>query len=238
MTTIQFELRSRKYPGILVTIDEADFELVSRYKWSPHGAKRGTPYAHSHDSISGKRIFLHTLLMNTPKGMVVDHIDGNPLNNSRANLRLCTQAENSRNTRKSKNNRTGIKGVCIDPQSGTYMVRCGRETIGRFRSLRDATSAYNIAASRKFGEFAKLNEYEKEDSFLKPDFSVRADNKTGFRGVCPSKQTGKYRAYFTHKGKTTWLGNNFNSPEEAALAYNTYAKGVLGDYAYQNKIYA
>lgn len=82
--------------GDVFLVDQADAEAVSRYKWqsvaNKAGSKRRTPYVAA--TINGRRMFLHRWLLQAPAGHHVDHIDGDPLNNCRANLRIVTPAEN------------------------------------------------------------------------------------------------------------------------------------------------
>ena len=69
--------------GFYAYVDAADYEWLSRYTWHLHNG-----YAARREK--GRRIFMHREIMQPPKGMVVDHIDGNRINNCRFNLRVCT----------------------------------------------------------------------------------------------------------------------------------------------------
>jgi hypothetical protein len=100
-------------------------------------------------------------IMRPPKGMVVDHIDGNGLNNRRSNLRICTPQENGRNRRRNRNKATEFKDVAYDPRSGKYFARiCVNRKpihIGTFTSAVEAAKAYDRMALKLHGEFANLN---------------------------------------------------------------------------------
>lgn len=85
--------RHRDGPEIIV--DEADLPLVGHITWSI-STKRGSHTRYAINFAGGKRHYLHRLLINPPEGMEVDHIDGNGLNNTRANLRVVTRSENIR----------------------------------------------------------------------------------------------------------------------------------------------
>lgn len=85
--------------GHTFIVDHADAHLVERYRWfsvchTLKGGKTRTPYIAG--NVGGSRVYLHRFLTNAPKGMVVDHLDGDPLNNCRANLRVISHAENMR----------------------------------------------------------------------------------------------------------------------------------------------
>lgn len=94
-----------------------------------------------------------------PDGFVVDHKDGNKLNNKLGNLRLCTQAENVLNCAASKNSKTKIKGVFFDKSRGKYKTQISVKGklyfLGRFRKLEDAESAYRKAQIKLHGEFRR-----------------------------------------------------------------------------------
>lgn len=92
----QIELGGKRGIGIFVTVDDNDYLNVSRYKWCL--SSRG----YAMRTEDGKTIFMHRQIMNTPKGFSTDHVDGDKLNNQRFNLRVCSHAENMRNTPRSR----------------------------------------------------------------------------------------------------------------------------------------
>lgn len=99
--------------------------------------------------------------MQPPKGYVVDHIDGNPLNCSRRNLRICTQAQNNANARKRKDNKSGYKGVFKHSTLNKWVAQVGggksRYYVGCYDSPEEAALAYNFIAALLYGQFAYLN---------------------------------------------------------------------------------
>ena len=144
-----------KYKGNFVLIDSRDYEYYNQWKWSlgQWGVKR---------SNNNRNIYLARLIMNCPSNFVVDHINGNSLDNRRSNLRICTSRENSFNSSIAKNNVSGFKGVSKHKLTGKWESRIGvnrkKLHLGLFNNKRTAAMAYNIAAKKYFGEFAKLND--------------------------------------------------------------------------------
>jgi hypothetical protein len=96
----------------------------------------------------------------TPKpGQSVDHENGNGLDNRKDNLRLRSQAENCRNKNIHYNSKTGFKGVLRRRQAFTASIRFGGRLInlGSFDNAQDAAKAYDQAAIRYYGQFARTN---------------------------------------------------------------------------------
>jgi hypothetical protein len=82
--------------GLFATVDAADYEEISKYKWS---ASRVGNKVYAQARINGRTVAMHRFLVCPPKGHQVDHIDGNGLNNCRSNLRICTAGQNQANRR-------------------------------------------------------------------------------------------------------------------------------------------
>jgi len=133
-------------------IDDEDYELVNKYIWH---------VSHYGYAISGIT-FMHRLIMGLSIGDPdVDHIDGTKLNNQKNNLRLCTVAQNIRNSKICCRNKSGYKGVYWNKERNrwTAQIKFHRKStyIGHFKSIKDAALAYNKKAVELFGEFARLN---------------------------------------------------------------------------------
>lgn len=139
-----------------VLVSERDRHLLVVYRWSI--SNRGYVYC----SRRGKdTLLLHRLIMGLEKGVPiqVDHINGNPLDNRRENLRLCTPIQNSYNLRASSRNRTGFKGVHHHTGRFVAAIKVNKKKIylGRFKTPEEAARVYNAAALKYHGEFARFN---------------------------------------------------------------------------------
>lgn len=147
--------------GYKFIIDDEDYELVSKYNW-----RYFKGYIIDSTTEKNKIIKLHRLLMNTnDSNIFVDHIDMNPLNNMKSNLRLATRAQNAMNRNKFSGNMTSkYKGVRYLKPNGYYQVRITVNkktiTIGHFSNEIAGANAYNYYAKIYHGEYARLNDVE------------------------------------------------------------------------------
>lgn len=123
-------------------VDDADYELIHLSRWNRD--KKGYAVAR----IGGRGVRMHRVIMGvTDPRIQVDHIDLNPLNNTRGNLRLATNAENHQNVAGGKSN-TGVRGVTWDKARQKYMAGAKldykRYNLGRFDTLEAASAAVMI----------------------------------------------------------------------------------------------
>lgn len=148
--------------GLVTVVDDEDFVALSVYKW--YAKKRDHLYyaARNETLPDGRRrtILMHIAIL----GVVgVDHADGNGLNNRRYNLRPCNQAQNQGNRRKigTRNCSSKFKGVSwnVRLQKWAAYIRKNYKRIhlGFFSDESEAALAYDAAARKHFGEYAKLN---------------------------------------------------------------------------------
>ena len=158
--------------GLYALVDDEDYEALSKYKWSLSKGGRSKTKLYA---IRSKRsddpehypssILLHRQLMGFPASLV-DHVDGDGLDNRRENLRLANHSENRCNRVSPGFGSTNYRGVYLDKSRKTGKRRWRVEIykdgkkyrVGRFKTPEDAARAYNEKAKELHGEFATLNE--------------------------------------------------------------------------------
>ena len=133
-------------------IDLDDVDRCSNYRWS---FKNDSGYVTNTRCIG----YLHRYIMNVPRDMVVDHINGNKLDNRKSNLRICTVAENKFNHKNYATNTSGCPGIDWHRKANKWRARIqvhGRQIhLGVFESLEDAIYARQQAEIEYFGEFRR-----------------------------------------------------------------------------------
>lgn len=144
-------------PGVFAQVDEQDLPVLLGRRW--YVQRRRTASGREYRYLASKigRALLHRVLLGAPCGMVVDHIDGDGLNNTRANLRICTHAENMRN-RRPNHGRELPKGVRVRKASFSAEIRAGavrRRKCG-FRTAEEASRCYAEWAAELHGEYARV----------------------------------------------------------------------------------
>jgi len=147
-----------------VLLDEDDyvkfFVKGNFFSIASHGYVRCMNYVGVYEKTGNGRYsnrYLHRMVMNAPKNLMVDHINGNRLDNRKENLRLCSVQNNSVN----KKGRMGYKGIYFSKDTKKWIAQITKryhtKSLGSFKTPEEAALAYNKAAKRIHGKYAFLN---------------------------------------------------------------------------------
>lgn len=150
--------------GDVTQVSPEDYDRVNSQKWHRNGRTRGGPYVKAYRVGDKFGVLLHRFILNVLESpeVLVDHIDGDGMNNQRSNLRLASAQQNARNkSTHSTSKLTSIfKGV-DRPAGGRWRARIMNNRkynhIGMYDREIEAALAYDEAARKIFGDFAKFN---------------------------------------------------------------------------------
>jgi hypothetical protein len=148
--------------GYVTLVDDEDVGKVSIGTWRLRRNKNALYAVRSLRKGGHRTLYLHRFILDPPPHLEVDHINGNGLDNRRANLRLCTHERNCKNISKQARGRSRFRGVRWDKKISRWLVSCQGAYIGCFKDETEAARAYNSAASERFGAFARLNQIDGE----------------------------------------------------------------------------
>jgi hypothetical protein len=149
--------------GKYAIVDDADYEYLSQFKWyafkgrNTYYAKRTLPFSDG----KHRKVYMHREIMGAGDDALIDHEDGNGLNNTRDNLRLATRSQNNYNRISQPGSSSPYKGVtwskCAQKWQAQIKKNRHQMYLGLYDLPEDAARAYDIAAIQYFGDFAKLN---------------------------------------------------------------------------------
>jgi len=149
--------------GFKSVIDTCDVGLVSGFNWYATST-RGPTYAVRNrlktEGDGPQMILLHRVIMSASSDDLIDHIDGDGLNNSRANIRLADHSQNQMNIGLPSNNTSGFKGVYWQEAAGKWRAQIGcrgkLHYLGLYDDPSEAHDAYCVAADNLHGEFSRM----------------------------------------------------------------------------------
>jgi hypothetical protein len=145
---------------LFALVDDEDYELVSKFNWHKHkSSSYGQYYASSN-------VKMHRLVMDAKPGEIIDHINGDSLDNRKENLRLCTHSQNQQNTQ-SRGGSSRYKGVSYNKKAkkwrGGFFIHGKTYYCGSFESEDECARAVDKKRLEICGEFAVLNLPKRKD---------------------------------------------------------------------------
>jgi DNA-binding helix-hairpin-helix protein with protein kinase domain len=157
-------INSKKHGTHVVLVDDEDFDELNKFKWYVSKGRK-TFYAKRNVNNNGIRtiVYLHRQIMNKhlQKGLIIDHINHNGLDNRKCNLRIVTRQQNQQNTTSRKNSTSKYLGVSFSNRALKWYAKIKTNNknlnLGYYVNENDAAQAYNKAALKHFGEYANLN---------------------------------------------------------------------------------
>jgi hypothetical protein len=147
-----------QHSSFVAVVDDEDYELLIKYKWYLNTSSSGNKYPRTR--IKNKNIRMHKLLLDA---QLVDHVDGDGLNNQRANLRPSNKSLNAVNQRlRTHRSKTALfKGVYLykpNKWRAQTTLQGKKIYLGTFDSAVDAARAYDAKIVEIFGEHALTNQ--------------------------------------------------------------------------------
>ena len=144
----------------IIDLEDLGKLKILNFSWYGH-KQRNSIYVVAHNNIIKQQpdmLPLHRLIMGFPnvsKGFVIDHINRNPLDNRKSNLRIVTRVENARNCGIPKDNVSGTKGVYFYKRDEVWMARISangkRISLGTYQDIEDAMKARKEAEKEYWG---------------------------------------------------------------------------------------
>lgn len=222
--------------GYVAYVDDYNYDLVSRFTWYVASNRFSGVYAKTSiwKDWKAHTISMHRLLSGAHPGEEVDHIDGNGLNNTVANLRICCHANNMANMRRHGHHTSNYKGVSWNSRCCLWVAQLHKKgehapLIGYFHDEQEAARAYDRKALKVWGPFAHTNfpsdSYSEEEIKVDHSYSARIGKTSAFRGVHFDHRRRRWCAQITVDKKHKHLGR-FATEDEAAAAYQAYVESI------------
>lgn len=140
-------------------VDDEDYEYLMQFSWTAQNTSSPTWYASGR--VNGEHTYMHRIIMNCPRGTIVDHENGDGLDNRRSNLRLSTRSQNTANSLIYSTNTSGFKGVSWNKSmrkwEANISINGKKIYLGVFSDPLEAALSYDTAARELFREFALVN---------------------------------------------------------------------------------
>lgn len=159
----EYIINSKKYGTKTVLLDDDDYDRVIKENCSLSVTYDKTIkdfyVAFTMKPSTGGSRLLHRYLLNPPSNMTVDHINRNPLDNRRCNLRICTQFENNQNQKSNTSGKVGVSYIKTENKWLAFIKVNGKQIrLGRFKNYNDAVNA-RLQAEKKYFPNSKVVRY-------------------------------------------------------------------------------
>jgi len=145
--------------GPVTMVDDDIFEELNKFKWQAHWYHNSFRAVRTIRTDGKKKaLLMHRFIISAQKGDIVDHIDGNPLNNQRNNLRFCTLSQNQHNSKMRSDSTTGFKGVSRNGKGFRAQIMLNGQPIrlGTRSTPEEAHELYKEASEKYHGEFGRV----------------------------------------------------------------------------------
>lgn len=235
-------LRGKHGVGRLARIDADDYPEVSRWRW--YANRNGYSYGQRHGPRRVRmQVLLHHLVFDTPYGTIVDHVNGDRLDATKANLRVVSYSVNNRNRVRVK--KVGFKGA-FAVGGGLWQARIKWDernwNLGSYATAEDAARVYDAAALHIDPDLGSHALNFPDEAQAKHPAQIRREafaeghitsKSSPYRGVSWKPPNSAFQAFFTEGHRTVYLGLH-DDEEQAARAHDSYALHALGPSAPTN----
>jgi hypothetical protein len=147
--------------GLVARVSDQDFEYLDQYRWNLGNRQYAVRTHRKADGPGSQAVVMHRQIMRAEKGQIIDHIDGDSLNNQRSNLRFASIALNTHNCASRRGSTSKYKGVCWAKDTGRWQAQCKFRYqsiyIGQFDNEVEAARAYDAKMRELWGDDAFQN---------------------------------------------------------------------------------
>jgi hypothetical protein len=202
---------------LFAIVDKTDYETITSRSWWLNN----TGYAYSYERGSPKKLLMHRFIMRPPQDMVVDHINGDKLDNRRSNLRICTQRENAMNKPSIEH---GVSYRKEYNRWRAYITVNGKQvSLGHYSTREEAIKARLSSEAYYYGKFGNA-ELSSAKDFIpnkgERDLTrARIESASGYKNIRWDGERQAYRVLYKRNKVLTYVGS-FKSLQEAIDARN------------------